>query len=146
MGRNGSATANMCSRLSPRSASRRPCAMRMSRPGLKRLYTDYDYQLTSNFLYNLADPAIGVHREYHSKSIRPGTVFVNGTGWSSPRTDELMDLATIEPDPAKRNALYHEFQKLVVEGASILWSHELTFPTVYNKKYHDLIISPLGIY
>ena len=113
---------------------------------LKRLYTDYDFQLTSNFLYNLADPAIGVHREYNSKSIRPGTVFVNVTGWSSPRTDELMDQATVEPDPAKRNAIYHEFQKLVVEAAPMIWSHELTFPTVYNKKYHDLIISPLGIY
>ena len=65
---------------------------------------------------------------------------------SSPRTDELMDQATVEPDPAKRNAIYHEFQKLVVEAAPMIWSHELTFPTVYNKKYHDLIISPLGIY
>lgn len=113
---------------------------------LKRVYTDYDFQLTTNFLYNLSDPVIGVHREYHSNSIRPGTVFVNLTGWSSPRTDELMDLATVEPNAEKRNALYHEFQKLVVEGASIIWSHELTFPTVYNKKYQDLIVSPLGIY
>ena len=113
---------------------------------LKRVYTDYDFQLTSNFLYNLADPAIGVHREYHSNSIHPGTVFVNLTGWSSPRTDELMNLATVEPDHAKRNELYHEFQKLVVEAAPIVWTHELNFPTVYNKKYHDLIVSPLGIY
>jgi peptide/nickel transport system substrate-binding protein len=113
---------------------------------LKRVYTDYDFQITTNFLYNLSDPAIGVHREYHSNSIRPGTVFVNLTGWSSPRTDELMNLATVEPDAAKRNELYHEFQKLVVEAAPIIWSHELNFPTVYNKKYHDLVVSPLGIY
>jgi peptide/nickel transport system substrate-binding protein len=113
---------------------------------LKRVYTDYDFQLTSNFLYNLADPVIGVHREYHSNSIKQGTVFVNGTRWSSPRTDELMDLATVEPDLAKRNAEYHEFQKLVVEAAPIVWTHELTFPTVYNKSYKDLITTPLGIY
>jgi peptide/nickel transport system substrate-binding protein len=113
---------------------------------LKRAYTDYDFQLTSNYLFNLSDPAIGVHREYHSNSIRPGTVFINLTGWSSPRTDELMNLATVEPDPAKRNEYYHEFQKLVVEAAPIIWSHEVDFPTVYNKKYQDLIVSPLGIY
>ena len=113
---------------------------------LKRIYTDYDFQLTSNFLYNLADPVIGVHREYHSNSVKQGTVFVNGTRWSSPRTDELMNLATVEPDLAKRSAEYHEFQKLVVEAAPIVWTHELTFPTVYNKSYKDLITTPLGIY
>lgn len=113
---------------------------------LKRVYTDYDFQMTSNFLFNLADPAIGVHREYHSNSIHPGTVFVNLTRWSSPRTDELMDQATVEHDPAKRNALYHEFQKLAVEAAPMIWSHELDFPTVYNKRFHNLISTPVGIY
>ena len=113
---------------------------------LKRVYTDYDFQLTSNFLYNLPDPVLGVHREYHSEMIKKGTVFVNATGWSSPRTDELMNLAAIEGDPKKRIDEYHEFQKLVVEAAPILWTHELNFPTVYNKHYKDLITTPLGIY
>ncbi len=113
---------------------------------LKRIYTDYDFQLTSNFLYNLADPVIGVHREYHSNSIKKGTVFVNGTGWSSPRTDELMNLATVEPDPKKRAEEYHEFQKLVVAAAPIVWTHELTFPTVYSNRLKDIITTPLGIY
>src|SRR5262245_19410097 len=40
---------------------------------LKRIYTDYDYALSSNFLYNLADPVIGVHRAIHSASISQGT-------------------------------------------------------------------------
>ena len=113
---------------------------------LKRLYTDYDFQLSSNWIQGLADPVIGVHRLYHSKQIRPGTVFVNETGWSSPRTDELMDQATIELDPRKRAALYQEFQKLVVEGAPLVWVHELQFVTVYSKQLKDLIVSPLGLY
>jgi peptide/nickel transport system substrate-binding protein len=113
---------------------------------LKRLYTDYDFQLSSNWIQGLADPVIGVHRLYHSKSIRQGTVFVNETGWSSPRTDQLMDQATVELDPKKRAALYHEFQKLVVEAAPLVWVHELSFVTVYNKQFKDLIVSPLGLY
>jgi peptide/nickel transport system substrate-binding protein len=113
---------------------------------LKRVYTDYDFQLTSNFLFNLPDPVLGVHREYHSSMIRKGTVFVNASGWSSPRTDELMDLATVESDPKKRAEEYHEFQKLVVDAAPLVWTHELTFPTVLNKSYKDLITTPLGIY
>jgi len=113
---------------------------------LKRLYTDYDFQLSSNWIQGLADPVIGVHRLYHSKQIRPGTVFVNETGWSSPRTDQLMDQAAVELDPKKRAALYHEFQKLIVEGAPLVWVHELQFVTVYNKQLKDLIVSPLGLY
>jgi len=113
---------------------------------LKRLYTDYDFQLSSNWIQGLADPVIGVHRLYHSKQIRPGTVFVNETGWSSPRADQLMDQAAVELDPKKRAALYHEFQKLVVEAAPLVWVHELQFVTVYNKQLKDLVVSPLGLY
>ncbi|HEY2994504.1 MAG TPA: ABC transporter substrate-binding protein [Methylomirabilota bacterium] len=113
---------------------------------LKRLYTDYDFQLSSNWIQGLADPVIGVHRLYHSKQIRQGTVFVNETGWSSPRTDQLMDQATVELDPKKRAALYHEFQKLVVEAAPLVWVHELQFVTVHHKQVKDLIVSPLGLY
>ena len=50
--------------------------------------------------------------------------------------------------PAYRNraAIYHEFQKLVVEAAPLVWVHELQFVTVYNKQFKDLIVSPLGLY
>src|ERR1043166_5746823 len=113
---------------------------------LKRLYTDYDFQLSSNWIQGLADPVIGVRRLYHGKQIRQGTVFVNETGWSSPRADQLMDQATIELDPKKRAALYHEFQKIVVDAAPLVWVHELQFVTVYNKQVKDLIVSPLGLY
>lgn len=113
---------------------------------LKRLYTDYDFQLSSNWIQGLADPVLGVHRLYHSKSIRQGTVFVNETRWSSPRTDELMDQATVEANPAKRAALYREFQKLVVEAAPIVWVHELQFVTQHHRDFKDVVVSPLGIY
>ncbi len=113
---------------------------------LKRVYTDYDFQLTNNWIQTLADPVIGVHRLYHSSQIRPGVVFVNGSRWSSPRTDQLMDQATVEQNPAKRGALYRDLQQLVVEAAPLVWVHELQFVTVYNKQFKDLIVSPLGLY
>jgi len=113
---------------------------------LRRIYTDYDFQLTNNWIQTLADPVIGVHRLYHSKSIRPGVVFVNGSRWSSPRTDELMDLATVEPNPGKRSGFYKELQQLLVQAAPLVWVHELHFVTVHNKQFKDLIVSPLGLY
>ena len=113
---------------------------------LKRVYTDYDFSLTSNFLYNLPDPVLGVHRAIHGKLIKQGTVFVNGSQWSNPKSDELMDKATIEPDIKKRAEYYHEVQKIAVDASPIIWVFELNFPTVVNKRYHDVITSPLGIY
>lgn len=113
---------------------------------LRRVYTNYDYQLTNNWVQTLADPVIGVHRFYHSASIKPGTIFVNDSGWSSPETDSLMDRAAVEPDIKKRAELYHELQKKVVEASPLVWVMELNFVTVYNKKLHDFLVSPLGLY
>ncbi len=113
---------------------------------LRRVYTDYDFQLTNNWIQNLADPVIGTHRLYHSSQIRPGTVFVNGSRWSTPATDELMNKAGMEADPAKRNAMYHELAKILTEAAPLVWVHELRFATVINKNYKDVIVSPLGLY
>jgi peptide/nickel transport system substrate-binding protein len=37
-------------------------------------------------------------------------------------------------------------QKIAVEASPIVWMLELNFPTVLNKSYKDVIVSPLGIY
>lgn len=113
---------------------------------LKRVYTDYDFAISSNFLYNLADPVLGVHRGFHSKLIKPGTVFVNGSRWSSPETDALMDQATVETDPAKRGALYKELIAKVTEASPVVYVLELNFPTIVHTQFKDVITTPLGIY
>jgi peptide/nickel transport system substrate-binding protein len=112
---------------------------------LKRVYTNYDFQLTSNWLNTFADPVLGVHRLYHSNAIKPGTVFKNASRWSSPRTDQLMDLATSEPDPAKPGQYYAEFQKILVEEVPVTWIHEVEQLTVVNANYKDVIDSAIGI-
>lgn len=113
---------------------------------LRRVYTSYDFQLTNNWVQTQADPVIGVHRFYWSKTITPGAVFVNDAQWSSPKTDELMEQAAVETDPAKRNNMYHELQKLLVEASPYVWVFELDFVTVENKMVKDAIVSPLGLY
>lgn len=113
---------------------------------LRRVYTNYDFQLTNNWIQTLADPSIGVHRLYHSNSIKAGTVFVNSSRWNTKETDELMDKANVEPDSKKRAALYHELQKRVVEASPLVFVHELNFVTVYNKRVNNFPVSPLGLY
>jgi peptide/nickel transport system substrate-binding protein len=113
---------------------------------LKRTYTDYDFTLTSNFLFNLADPVLGIHRGVHSDRIRPGTVFVNGSRWSSPETDALMDKAAVETNEAARGKLYAEFVQRVSEASPVAYILEVQFPVVLNKQFKNLIDTPLGIY
>lgn len=111
---------------------------------LKRIYTDYDFDMTSTGYFNFADPVIGVHRGYHSNQIKPGTVFVNGGRWSSPETDALMDKATVETDPKKRDALYAELQKKLVEAAPMVWLIQTEAYTVHHKKVKNAHTSALG--
>jgi peptide/nickel transport system substrate-binding protein len=113
---------------------------------LRRIYTNYDFDLTNNWIQTLADPVIGVHRLYHSNTIKPGTVFVNGSGWSTPETDRLMNEASVANDPKKRAALYHEFQRKVVEASPLVFVHELDFVTVHSKRLQNFLVSPLGLY
>jgi peptide/nickel transport system substrate-binding protein len=113
---------------------------------LRRIYTNYDFDVTANFLYGLADPVIGVHRQYASDQIRQGTVFVNSTRYSNPHVDDVLKRATTENDPAKRAALYFDFQKTVVEDSPIVWVFDMQFVNIYNKKFHDIVTSPLGVY
>lgn len=112
---------------------------------LKRTYTDYDFQVTANWLNTFADPVLGVHRLYHSKEIKPGTVFKNASRWSSPRTDELMDLAKVEPDARRRAKYYHEFQQILTEEVPVAWVVEILFPTVVSANYKKLIDSAIGL-
>ncbi|BBK32612.1 peptide/nickel transport system substrate-binding protein [Stella humosa] len=113
---------------------------------LKRVFTDYDYNITSTFYYNLADPVMGVHRQYHSSMIRKGTVFVNGSGYSNPKVDKLLDDATVETDPAKRAAQYGEFQKILAEDVPLIFMTEMDFVTVYSKKVKGAFDDALGAY
>lgn len=113
---------------------------------LKRTYTDYDFTITSNFLFNLADPVLGVHRGLHSDRIKPGTVFVNGSRWSTPETDALMDKASVATNEAERGKHYTELVKRVTDASPVVYVLELRYPSVINKQFKNVIDSPLGIY
>ncbi len=113
---------------------------------LKRIFTDYEFTMTSDFYYQLADPVLGMHRQYLTSQIRKGTVFVNSSRYSNPKIDDLMDKGSKEPDPVKRAALYAEIQKILTADVPVIVPFEMHFITVYNKKVKDVITSPLGVY
>jgi len=92
-----------------------------------------DFDLSWDAVFNWGDPVIGVHRTYLTSNIARG-VWSNTQGYSNARVDELLDMAGRENDPAKRAALYAEFQAIVNDEMPIYFMHTLPYHTVYNDK------------
>lgn len=113
---------------------------------IRRVFTNYDFDMMTTVNFNQSDPVIGTHRLYHSQWIQKGVAWVNGTQWSSKKADTLMDQAAIENDPQKRRALYHELQRELSEQLPNIWINELDWVTVHNKKLLNVDNSPLGVF
>ncbi|WP_158966816.1 ABC transporter substrate-binding protein [Chachezhania sediminis] len=105
--------------------------------------SSYDFDLTMDQVFNWGDPVIGVNRTYMTSNIRPNVIWSNTQQYSNPKVDELLEAAATEVDPAKRKALYDEFQEIVVDDSPIYFLNVIPYSTVYNK---DLVGVPDGIW
>jgi peptide/nickel transport system substrate-binding protein len=111
---------------------------------LRRVYTDYDYDINEPFLSQGIDPVIGLNRQYLSSQIRKGVTFVNDSFYSNPEIDSLLAAGAREVDPAKRGDIYKKVQKILVEDSPLVWLIDVDYVTVFNKKLHDHTTGPLG--
>ncbi|MDB5819060.1 MAG: twin-arginine translocation pathway signal, partial [Rhizobacter sp.] len=98
-----------------------------------------------SWLYQFGDPALGVTRNYVSSNIRK-ILFTNTEGYVNPEVDKLADAAALEVNDAKRQALYSEMQKILVEDVPIAWLVEMEFPTIYDKRIQNLVTTAIGIH
>jgi peptide/nickel transport system substrate-binding protein len=103
----------------------------------KRVAT-WDFDMTLDNVWNWGDPVIGVHRTYLSDNIRQGVIWSNTQNYSNPKVDEILAKAAVEGDPAKRKALYAEFQKIVVDDAPIFYSNVLPTHIAYHKNLRNV--------
>ncbi|MBV8620083.1 MAG: ABC transporter substrate-binding protein [Curvibacter sp.] len=81
---------------------------------IKRIYTDRDFDLHISAMSNTFDPSVGIQRLYWSKNFRPGLPFSNGSGYSNPEVDRLLEAAAVETDEARRVEQITAFQRLIV--------------------------------
>ena len=102
-----------------------------------------DFDLSWDTVFNWGDPVIGVHRTYVSSNIGKGVWSNTHKGIKTARVDEILDAAGQESDPAKRKALYSEFQKIVAGEVPVYWTNALPYHTVYSDNIGN---PPLGIW
>lgn len=112
---------------------------------LKRVYTDRDFDFNNGPVSNLFDPAVGVQRLYWSKTFKPGVPFGNGSHYSNPEVDRLLEQASVENDPEKRVALYRQFQQIIATEIPDLNLLQIKRQTIYNKRVHDFVTSIQGV-
>ena len=110
----------------------------------RRVYKDYDFDTTSTGAFGLTDPTVGIQRFYWSKNIVPGVAFSNGSGYNSQSADQVLEAAQIEVDPAKRAALFHDFQKIVMTDLPLFPIADARYITIRSKTVVNAEVDPLG--
>ena len=103
----------------------------------------HDFELSMDVVFNWGDPVIGVHRTYLTSNIRKGVIWSNTQSYSNPKVDEILAAAAVEPDMAKRTALYSEFQKIVVEDVPITFINASPYHTACKDGLEG---APMGIW
>jgi peptide/nickel transport system substrate-binding protein len=113
---------------------------------LRRVYTDYDYDINEPFLGQSIDPIIGLNKQYLTSQIRKGVTFVNNSFYANPVLDDLLLKGMREADPVKRGAIYKEAQQILAEDSPLIWLVDVQFVSVFNRRLHDHTTGPLGTY
>jgi peptide/nickel transport system substrate-binding protein len=80
---------------------------------VRRVYGQRDFDTSQYSATSGPDPAIGTQRFYWSKDFLPGVAFSNGSHYANPRVDGLLEDGQSETSPARRKAIYADFQRIV---------------------------------
>ena len=110
---------------------------------VQRLTTG-DFMISTNFIYQSADPAFILTQTYLSTDPAKGSIAGNVDHYANPKVDELLMEAQRLVDPEKRKPLYSEFQKIVSDEIPIIWSHQMSYPTVYRTRVRNLMLTGMG--
>ncbi|MCG8356381.1 MAG: ABC transporter substrate-binding protein [Kiloniellales bacterium] len=112
-------------------------------PTWAKRVSNHEFDLTMDVVFNWGDPVIGVHRTYLCSNIKVGVIWSNTQSYCNPKVDELLDKASKETDQDKRQALYKEFQQIVVDEVPLTYVNLLPYHTAYSKKLGN---PPLSIW
>ena len=106
--------------------------------------SNYDYEATMSSIYNYPDPVIGTNRLFLSTNQIKGVMFTNTSGYSNPEVDRLLNAGAIEPDVAKRKALYAQFQKIETQDLPLIHTTVEQPQRVTNRSLRGLPKTVLG--
>lgn len=104
---------------------------------LKRIYTDYDYDVAISNNTGGVELVPTTTQYYTTDGIVKGAAFRNATGYSNPELDKIVASMTVETDEPKRIALAKEFDRLATSEAPILPMVDLEPVTIVRSDVRD---------
>lgn len=111
---------------------------------LKRVFTDYDFDVEIQGFSVLLDPEMGLTRLLWSKGASPGVPYVNAWGYASPEMDRIIEGYQREVEPQRRVELFQEMQRAVLTDLPLVPLMDAPFFTLYNARVHGLDFDPDG--
>lgn len=111
---------------------------------LKRIWTDYDFDILFQGFSTLMDPELGLTRLVWSKAGAKGVPNVNAFAYASPRVDALIAHYQQELDPRKRYEAFHDLQRVLLTDLPLIPVMEAPYFTFYNKRVHGVDTSSDG--
>jgi peptide/nickel transport system substrate-binding protein len=116
-------------------------------PGwFNRIWTQYDFYWTSNFVGNLADPSIGMPRYYVSTMGKPGVPFTNSMNYQNPEIDRLFTQAAREMNTTRRRDVFVQIQKILAADLPLLPILEYQPTTFHHRDLQEVVTGPFGVY
>jgi len=107
---------------------------------LDAVFGDQDFDLQQcGWGGPFADPDEFLYPEFHT-----GEGW-NPQGFSDPEVDRLLEEGRNTLDPEKREEIYHEVQKLIVESASVVAGVNIPWLMVHWDNVHDFDFMPTGM-
>ena len=86
-----------------------------------------------------------MQRIYWSKNFKKGVPFSNASDYNNPKVDALLEGAAVEIDPAKRVAMFMEFQKIVGQELPDVSLYSPLYLTIKNVRVHDDSLTADGV-
>jgi peptide/nickel transport system substrate-binding protein len=111
---------------------------------LKRVYTDYDFDVTLQNYTTSGDPALGVARAYTTDAIHPGQTFNNASGYSNPKVDELFAKGRDAATKEERAKYYFAVQEILARDLPTIPYYEQAQLDASSARLHGT--EKYGIY
>ncbi|ODU19122.1 MULTISPECIES: ABC transporter substrate-binding protein [unclassified Variovorax] len=112
---------------------------------VRRVYADRAFDLHVSVMSNTFDPTVGIQRLYWSKNFKKGLPFSNGSGYSNPEVDRLLEAAAVEIDEGRRRQAFAEFQRHIVRDLPDITLLAIDNYTIADRRVRGHTVSADGI-
>jgi peptide/nickel transport system substrate-binding protein len=103
---------------------------------IQKVFADRDFDLTLQSYVSSGDPSIGYHRLYLTNETK--NQFLNASGYSNPRVDDLLNKAAITPAQTDRAALYKDAQTILSDDLPSLVLYDEEGVDFATKKLNNV--------